>query len=245
MEIRYPWRTGHPHSGPPPCWASQCGSQASAPFSPSLMSPLKQKNVIPFFDYVFHVKWFSDVVNSICAFGKKKWTRKLFWTPAKHINPAYLHLLLLDIYRLRLLYYITFQESPYKGYPPFLAPCWDTLSPTYQSWDQKCFPTIVNAKTWNAGQVCWGRSWQWRVPHIHLKLERDIRTCGSVLSGILETGTDQKCPLVNDFCASRRRPKDCSPRGGGVVCARSLLLAILWSRRSFGSQLSTGVLCGC
>ena len=103
----------------------------------------------------------------------------------------------------------------------------------------------LNAKTWNAGQVCWGRSWQWRVPHIHLKLERDIRTCGSVLSGILETGTDQKCPLVNDFCASRRRPKDCSPRGGGVVCARSLLLAILWSRRSFGSQLSTGVLCGC
>ena len=56
MEIRYPWRTGRPHSGPPPCWASQCGSQASAPFSPSLMSPLKQKNVIPFFDYVFHVK---------------------------------------------------------------------------------------------------------------------------------------------------------------------------------------------
>ena len=55
MEIRYPWRTGRPHSGPPPCWASQCGSQASAPFSPSLMSPLKQKNVIPFFDYISHV----------------------------------------------------------------------------------------------------------------------------------------------------------------------------------------------
>lgn len=143
MEIRYPWRTGRPHSGPPPCWASQCGSQASAPFSPSLMSPLKQKNVIPFFDYVFHVKWFSDVVNSICAFGKKKWTRKLFWTTAKHINLAYLHLLLLDIYRLRLLYYITFQESPYKGYPPFLAPCWDILSPTYQSWDQKIFPNSM------------------------------------------------------------------------------------------------------
>ena len=143
MEIRYPWRTGRPHSGPPPCWASQCGSQASAPFSPSLMSPLKQKNVIPFFDYVFHVKWFSDVVNSICAFGKKKWTRKLFWTPAKHINLAYLHLLLLDIYRLQLLYYITFQESPYKGYPPFLAPCWDILSPTYQSWDQKIFPNSM------------------------------------------------------------------------------------------------------
>ena len=140
MEIICPWRTGRPHSGPPPCWASQCGSQASAPFSPSLMSPLKQKNVIPFFDYVFHVKWFSDVVDSICAFGKKKWARKLFWTPAKHINLAYLHLLLLDIYRLRLLYYITFQESPYKGYPPFLAPCWEILSPTYQSWDQKMFP---------------------------------------------------------------------------------------------------------
>ena len=59
-------------------------------------------------------------------------------------------------------------------------------------------------------------TWNWR----------DIRAYGSVLSGILETGTDQKCPLVNDFCASRRRPKDCSPRGGGVVCARSLLLAI-------------------
>ena len=143
MEIRYPWRTGRPHSGPHPCWASQCGSQASAPFSPSLMSPLKQKNVIPFFDYVFHVKWFSDVVDSICAFGKKKWTRKLFWTPAKHINLVYLHMLLLDIYRLRLLYYIIFQESPYKGYPPFLAPCWDILSPTYQSWDQKIFPNSM------------------------------------------------------------------------------------------------------
>ena len=71
MEIRYPWRTGRPHSGPPPCWASQCGFQASAPFSPSLMSPLKQKNVIPFFDYISHVLGFSEVVDSICAFGKK------------------------------------------------------------------------------------------------------------------------------------------------------------------------------
>ena len=71
MEIRYPWRTGRPHSGPPPCWASQCGSQASAPFSPSLMSPLKQKNVIPLFDYISHALGFSEVVDSICAFGKK------------------------------------------------------------------------------------------------------------------------------------------------------------------------------
>ena len=246
MEIRYPWRTGRPHSGPPPCWASRCGSQASAPFSPSLMSPLKQKNVIPLFDYISHVLGFRQVVDSICAFGKK-WSSGLGSYFEHQQNTSILH-----IYICYYWIYIdceysitTFQESPYKGYPPFLAPCWDILSPTYQSWDQKCFPTIVNAKTWNAGQVCWRRSWQWRVPHIHLKLERDIRTCGSVLSGILETGTDQKCPLVNDFSASRRRPKDCSPRGGGVVCARSLLLAILWSRRSFGSQLSTGVLCGC
>ena len=71
MEIRYPWRTGRPHSGPPPCWASQCGSQASAPFSPSLMSPLKQKNIIPLFDSISHVLGFNEVVDSICAFGKK------------------------------------------------------------------------------------------------------------------------------------------------------------------------------
>ena len=87
----------------------------------------------------FGIQWSCGF--NLCIWKKvKKWTRMLFWTPAKHINLAYLHLLLLDIYRLRLLYYITFQESPYKGYPPFLAPCWDILSPTYQSWDQKMFP---------------------------------------------------------------------------------------------------------
>ena len=181
---------------------------------------------------------------NLCIWKKvKKWTRKLFWTPAKHINLAYLHLLLLDIYRLRILYY-NIPGKSLQRLSSILSSLLRHLEP-YISVMRPKNVSQLNAKTWNAGQVCWRRSWQWRVPHIHLKLERDIRTCGSVLSGILETGTDQKCPLVNDFCASRRRPKDCSPRGGGVVCARSLLLAILWSRRSFGSQLSTGVLCGC